>query len=43
MNENPTSWIKYIIITVLSYVEPNSDKDTMLRFCYQTVGIKRNS
>ena len=47
MNENPTSLMKYIpeyiIIIVLSYIEPNSDKDTMLRFCYQTVGIKRNS
>lgn len=34
MIENSTSWMKDIIIIVLSYVEPNSDKDTMLRFCY---------
>lgn len=42
MNET-TIWLKFIIITVLSYVEPNSDKDTMLRFCYQTVDVNRNS
>lgn len=41
MNENPTIWMKYIIIIVLSYVEPNSDEDTMLRFCYHDVN--RNS